>query len=305
MRILLTGIHGQVGFELLSTLAPLGEIIPCDRAALNLSNPEAIRAVVRAERPDLIVNPAAYTAVDHAETDAQACEALNVTAVRVLGEEAERLGAVMIHYSTDYVFDGSGDRPWREEDPTGPLNVYGATKLAGERALAAACSQHLILRTSWVYGLRGSNFLLTMLRLGRERPHLRVVADQIGAPTWSRLIAERTAALVARQVICQPNGTAQASTVVTGLRARLKCAPGVVHLTAAGATSWAGFAKEIFKLADLPTAVEEIPASDYPTPARRPANSRLDLSRAEHLIGVPMEGWKESLARCLTGMPMA
>jgi len=289
MKILVTGIHGQVGFELLRSLEPLGELIPVDRAALDLTRADDIRALVRATRPELIVNPAAYTAVDRAEQERELAYAVNATAVGVLGEEAERLGAAMIHYSTDYVFDGSGSLPWREQAATGPLNVYGASKLEGERLLAGACSQHLILRTSWVYGLRGANFLLTMLRLSRERPNLRIVCDQIGAPTWSRFIADTTAALVALYAIRQED------------RTRLRCASGPLHLANGGETSWAGFAREIFRLAGRSTVVEDIPASAYPTPAQRPANSRLDTARLEQLLGVPMEPWPQALARCLKG----
>ncbi|MDE3011496.1 MAG: dTDP-4-dehydrorhamnose reductase [Pseudomonadota bacterium] len=289
MKILLTGIHGQVGFELLRSLEPLGELIPADRTMLDLTRPDQIRDCVRAVRPDLIVNPAAYTAVDRAEQEADLCHAINATAVGVLGEEAERLGAGVVHYSTDYVFDGSGTQPWQEDAPTGPLNVYGASKLAGERLLAATCSQHLILRTSWVYGMRGSNFLLTMLRLSQERPSLRIVADQFGAPTWCRHIADTTAALIALHVTRQEG------------RTRQRCNSGVLHLCNGGATSWAGFAREIFRVAGRDTLVEDIPASAYPTPARRPANSRLDCTQLEQLLGVPMEPWQLSLERCLKG----
>ena len=291
MKILVTGIHGQVGFELLRSLDRLGEIIPADRASLDLARPDSIRACIRSARPDLIVNAAAYTAVDRAEQEVDLCFAINAVAVGVLGEEAEAIGATVIHYSTDYVFDGSGDQPWREDDPTGPRNVYGAAKLAGEQALAAACSQYLTLRTSWVYGMRGLNFLLTMLRLSQERPTLRVVADQIGAPTWCRFIAETTAALIALQVVREQGKT------------RLRCASGPLHLCNGGATSWADFAREIFRLAGRNTVVEDIPASAYPTPAARPANSRLDTRRIAELLGVPMEDWKLALERCLKGLP--
>lgn len=289
MKILVTGIRGQVGFELLRSLEPLGELVPADRLSLDLTRPDDIRSFVRAHAPDLIVNPAAYTAVDRAETESDLAHAINATAVGVLAEEAQRLGAAMIHYSTDYVFDGSGTAPWKEDAATGPLNVYGASKLAGEQRLAQRCSQHLILRTSWVYGMRGGNFLLTMLRLSQERPGLKVVADQVGAPTWCRFIADRTAALVAVHVVRQ------------GGRTRLRCAPGAYHLSNGGETSWAGFAREIFRLARRNCTVEDIPATAYPTPARRPANSRLDCSKLEALLGVPMEPWQQSLERCLTG----
>jgi dTDP-4-dehydrorhamnose reductase len=196
---------------------------------------------------------------------------------------------VVIHYSTDYVFDGLHGEPYPEDHPTAPCNVYGASKLAGERLLAERCPQHLILRTSWVYSLRGSNFLLTMLRLSQERPELRIVADQIGAPTSSRYIAERTAALVARYVVQSED------------RTRLRCAPGIVHLTAGGSTSWADFAREIFRIAERSTTVVDIPASAYATAATRPANSRLDCSKLAGWLGCPGESWQEGLSRCLKG----
>lgn len=293
MRILVTGVRGQVGFELLATLDPLGEVIPADHATLDLTRPDQIRSVVREVRPDLIVNPAAYTAVDRAESEPELCHAVNAIAPGVLAEEAEQLGAALLHYSTDYVFDGSGSAPWREDDAPAPLNTYGASKLAGEQAVLARCSQALVLRTSWVYGMRGSNFLLTMLRLAQQRDTLQVVADQIGAPTWSRQIAETTAALIALQVATGDGGS------------RLRCAPGILHLACAGTTSWAGFAREIFRLAGRTTEVLDIPASAYPTTAQRPANSRLDCSRLEGLLGLPMPTWQAALARCLTGTPVA
>ncbi len=287
MKILLTGVQGQLGFELRTALAPLGEVIAVDRTLLDLSQPESVGAQVRALRPDLIVNPAAYTAVDRAESEADLCHAVNHHAVAALAQAAEALGAAVIHYSTDYVFDGTLDRPYVETDATRPLNVYGASKRAGELALAAACSQHLTLRTSWVYGQRGSNFLRTMLRLSLERTHLRVVADQTGAPTWCRQLAEDTATLVARQVVRQDG------------RTRLACPAGIVHLTGAGSTSWAGFAREIFRLSGRTTEVEDIPASAYPTPAARPLNSRLQLDLAERLLGRPVQPWQTALSRCL------
>lgn len=289
MRILVTGIHGQVGFELLSSLAPLGEVLPADRALIDLTQPDQIRAQLRALQPELIVHPAAYTAVDRAEQEPALAMAINAQAVGVLAEEAERLGAALIHYSTDYVFDGALDRPYRETDPTGPLGVYGHSKLLGEQLLAERCSQYLVLRTSWVYGTRGANFLLTMLRLSQERERLRVVDDQVGAPTWCRYIAERTSALVTRHVVREAERTV------------VRCGSGIVHLSAAGSTSWAGFAREIFRLAGRHTPVDDIPTSAYPTPARRPANSRLDTQKLNDLLGVPGEDWHEGLRRCLQG----
>ena len=287
MKILLTGVQGQLGFELQAALGALGDVVPADRSVLDLAEPERMRDTLRQLRPDLIVNPAAYTAVDRAEQEPALCDAINHQAVAVLAQEAERLGAAVIHYSTDYVFDGRLDRPYREDDATAPLNVYGASKRAGELALAAHCSQHLTLRTSWVYSLRGQNFLRTMLRLSEDRAELRVVADQVGAPTWARALAEDTALLVARQVVRQAGQT------------RLRCDAGPVHLTAGGSTSWAGFAREIFRLAGRTTAVVDIPASAYPTPAVRPHNSCLRLDHATRLLGRPVLPWQTALARCL------
>jgi len=292
MRILVTGIHGQVGFELLRSLEPLGTLILADHQTMDLTSPAEIQAFIQKSRPNLIVHPAAYTAVDRAEQEPSVCHQVNAHAVEVMAIEAAKLNAVMILYSTDYVFDGSGVHPHPESDPTGPLNVYGASKLAGEKALALHCPQHLILRTSWVYSLRGSNFLLTMLRLSQTQSQLRIVADQIGAPTWSRFIAERTSDLVTRYVHVQNEKTT------------LSCEPGIIHLTPAGETSWAGFAREIFKLAQRNVQIEEIPASAYPTPAQRPSNSRLDIRKLEHLLGIPMPSWEESLSQCLKGTPL-
>jgi len=289
MKILVTGILGQVGFELLRSLEHLGTLILADRSALDLSQPDKIRSFLKEHQPNLIVHPAAYTAVDRAEQESELCHQVNAGSVAVMAEEAAQLGAAMILYSTDYVFDGSGDQPHLESDPTGPLNVYGASKLAGEQALALHCPQHLILRTSWVYSMRSSNFLLTMLKLSQDRSHLRIVADQIGAPTWSRFIADRTADLITRYVHLYHGKTT------------LSCDPGVIHLTSGGATSWAGFAKEIFRLAERNVEIEAIPTSAYPTPAQRPLNSRLSITKLEHLLGMPMPSWEESLSQCLKG----
>ena len=223
-RILLTGKNGQVGWELQRTLAPLGEVVVLDRRQLDLSDPDQIRERVREISPDLIVNAAAYTAVDRAEAEPEPAMAVNGTAPGLLAEEAKRIGAAIIHYSTDYVFDGAKTTPYTEEDAPNPLNVYGRTKLAGEQAVQAAGVPHLILRTSWVYGMRGKNFLLTILRLAREREELKIVDDQIGAPTWSRTIAEATAQILT-----------SGAWPVSG-------ASGIYHLTASGSTSWYGFA---------------------------------------------------------------
>ena len=287
-RILLTGRNGQVGWELARTLSTLGEVVATDSQALDLADADAIRRVVAEVRPRIIVNPAAHTAVDKAESEPDRAHALNAIAPGVLAEEAEKLGALLVHYSTDYVFDGSGDAPWREDAGTGPLNVYGSTKLAGEQAIRERCRRHLIFRTSWVYGGRGANFLLTMRRLMKERPELKIVADQIGAPTWCRSLAEATA-----QVLAQ---------VHSPFLGADKPAPwGVYHMTNAGETSWHGFAAAIQALdpSPAPARLVPIPSSDYPTPARRPLNSRLDNGKLERVFGLRLPPWQEALERCL------
>jgi dTDP-4-dehydrorhamnose reductase len=272
LRILLTGAGGQVGWELKGTLAALGEVKAFDRAQLDLADTPRLVAAVRATQPDAIVNAAAYTAVDKAESECDAAFAVNATAPRVLAEEARRAGALLIHYSTDYVFDGEKSAPYVEEDKTNPISVYGESKLAGERAVAAVDGRHLILRTSWVYGPRGRNFYLTMLRLARERPELRVVDDQVGAPTSSLAIARATVQLLQRH------------------------AQGLYHMTAAGETSWCGFARAILARAGVATPVIAIGTKDYPTPARRPRNSRLDCSKLRREHGVALAPWEEELA---------
>ncbi|HDV6319934.1 TPA: dTDP-4-dehydrorhamnose reductase [Burkholderia multivorans] len=287
--ILLTGINGQVGFELQRTLQGLGNVVALDRSRLDLSRLDQVRDVVRDLKPDLIVNPAAYTAVDQAETDVAMATRLNAEAPAVLAEEAKRIGAALIHYSTDYVFSGTKAGPYVEDDAVDPQNVYGRTKLDGERAIAASGCAHLIFRTSWVYGTRGKNFLLTMLRLGVERDELKVVADQIGAPTWSNTIATLTAHVVA-QATCAP------------VRDEWWHAhSGIYHLCAAGSTSWHGFAEAIFRLADLPKkpAVMPIPASAYPTPAKRPANSQMSNAKLAKHFGLHAPHWEAALALCM------
>ncbi|RAR60614.1 dTDP-4-dehydrorhamnose reductase [Paraburkholderia unamae] len=286
--ILVTGVNGQVGYELLRSLQGLGRVVGLDRAALDLADLDRVREVVREAKPAIIVNPAAYTAVDKAESDEAAARRLNAEAPGVLAEEAARCGAALIHYSTDYVFDGTKDAPYAEDDATNPQNVYGATKLEGEQAIAASGCAHLILRTSWVYGRRGKNFLLTMLKLGAERPELRVVADQFGAPTWSRTIAEATSHIVAQGVAADDAAWwAQRS--------------GVYHFTASGATSWHGFAEAIFAsaLGERAPKTVPIPASDYPVPAKRPANSRLALDKLNETFGLSMPAWDDALRLCL------
>lgn len=293
MKILLTGSRGQVGWELARTLSTLGEITALDSREMNLADPDAIRRVMGEVRPHVIVNPAAYTAVDKAESEPDLARAVNATAPGILAEEAEKLGALLVHYSTDYIFDGSGENPWLEGDATGPLNVYGATKLEGENAMREKCRRHLIFRTSWVYGLRGANFLLTMRRLMRERPELKIVADQIGAPTWCRGLAEATA-----QVLAQ---------VASPSRGADKPEPwGVYHMTNAGETSWHGFAQAILELdapahlANEPARLLPLPSSDYPTPARRPLNSRLNNDKLERVFGIRLPDWRDALKLCMS-----
>jgi dTDP-4-dehydrorhamnose reductase len=280
LKILLLGRNGQVGWELERALAPLGEVKAFDRTGLDLADTPRLAAAVRALQPAVIVNAAAYTAVDKAESERDAAFAVNATGPRVLAEEVRRIGALLVHYSTDYVFDGAKGSPYVEDDTPNPINVYGASKLAGEEAIRKIGCRHLILRTSWVYGPRGKNFMLTMLRLARERPELRVVDDQVGAPTSSLEIARATATVLAR---------AMRSPELTGL----------YHLAASGETSWCGFARAIFAQARIATPVQPIPTEEYPTPARRPKNSRLDCSRLRDTFGVALVPWEEALAEAL------
>jgi dTDP-4-dehydrorhamnose reductase len=293
LKILLTGRTGQVGFELQRTLQGLGEVIAPDRAQLDLADLDGLRAAIQRIRPDLIVNPAAYTAVDKAEAEPELAMRLNRDAPAIMAEEASKLGATMIHYSTDYVFDGTKPGAYLEDDATNPLSVYGKTKLAGEEAIAATGIPHLILRTSWVYGMRGKNFLLTMLRLAAERESLGVVNDQFGAPTWARTIAEATAHIVA-QAVAAHRSDRVAQTTWWQERS------GIYHLTAQGRTSWHDFTAAILAQAALeqrPTLIP-IPSSDYPTPAARPENSSLCCDRfIEKFCGLP--DWEAALALCL------
>lgn len=284
MKILLTGASGQVGYELQRSLQALGQVVAVDRARMDLSDLDQVRDVVRAVRPGLIVNPAAYTAVDKAESEPQLAHRVNAEAPAVMAAEARLLGAAMVHYSTDYVFDGTKQGAYVETDPTGPINVYGQSKLAGELAIAASGVPHLILRTSWVYGMRGKNFLQTMLRLGAERDELRVVADQLGAPTWSRTIADTTAVLLA-----QARGADQDWWERNG---------GVYHLSSQGQTSWHGFTEAIVTKAGLACRVTPIDSSEYPTPARRPSNSVMSSDKLiQRFCAIPE--WERALSLCL------
>jgi dTDP-4-dehydrorhamnose reductase len=288
--IVVTGATGQIGYEAVRQLAPFGNVVGLTRADLDLAKPAAIREAIRTRRPRVIVNAAAYTAVDRAESERDLCAAINGDAPGVLAEEARRLGALLVHYSTDYVFDGSKRAPYTETDPPAPLNVYGATKLAGEQAIQGAGAAHVILRTSWVYGARGTNFLRTMLRLARERTELRVVNDQVGAPTWSRSVAEATAEIVGYELSRgeEPGG---------GLS-------GLYHVAAAGSTTWYEFARCILegdprREEQICRAVVPIRSAEYPTPARRPAYSVLDCTAFGNRFRVALMDWREQLALVL------
>lgn len=289
-KILLTGKNGQVGWELQRTLATLGKVIALGQHDMNLADADAIRRTVRNIKPDLIINPAAYTAVDKAETEPDLALAINGDAPGIFAEEAQRSGAALIHYSTDYVFDGAASQPYREQDATSPVNMYGQSKLAGEQAIQAVDVPHLILRTSWVYGTRGKNFLLTVQRLAREREVLSVVDDQVGAPTWCRMLAEATAQIVAQG----------GNDIATYIRQR----SGIYHMTCAGQTSWHGFACAIADHARPRTAgplahIRPIPGHDYPTPAARPLYSVLDNARLAATFGVALPEWGDALAMAL------
>ncbi|ATE60011.1 dTDP-4-dehydrorhamnose reductase [Thauera sinica] len=291
MKILLLGSNGQVGWELQRSLAPLGEVVALDRSGApglcgDLSRMDELAAGVRRLAPDVIVNAAAYTAVDKAESEPELAHAINAGAVGRLAAEAAALGAWLVHYSTDYVFDGSGGQPWREDAATAPLSVYGRTKLAGEEAIRASGCRHLILRTSWVYAARGGNFARTMLRLATERERLTVIADQTGAPTGADLIADVSA---------------------HALRSAMRDAnlSGTYHLAAAGETSWHGYARFVIEearalgIALKATDIAAIPTSDYPTPARRPLNSRLDTTRLRQRFGLALPDWRPGVRRML------
>jgi dTDP-4-dehydrorhamnose reductase len=290
-RILLLGGDGQVAWELRRALAPLGEVVAVGRRttphALDLERPADIGPLVEALRPDWIVNAAAYTAVDKAETEALTAMAVNATAPGRLAEAAGRVGALLVHYSTDYVFDGTASRPYREDDTPNPQGVYGLSKLQGEEAIARGGCDWLILRTAWVYGARGHNFLRTIRRLAREREELRIVADQRGAPTWSRHIAEATAQLLAR---------------LGDDRAAWQRSTGVYHLTSAGEATWHDFAIAIVEHQRGHEAIacqrlSAIATADYPTPAKRPAYSVLDNGRLATTFGLRLPDWREALAQ--------
>jgi dTDP-4-dehydrorhamnose reductase len=291
MKILLTGKNGQLGFELQRALAPLGEVHAVGSADCDLADEPALRKLIRKIQPQLIVNPAAYTAVDKAETEQDQARAVNALAPGVIGEEAARLGASVIHFSTDYVFNGEQALPYAEADATDPQSVYGSSKLAGEKALAKATNQHLVLRTSWVVGAHGGNFAKTMLRLAADREELKVVADQYGAPTSAALLADATAHVV-RQL--QRDG---AATFPFGL----------YHLSAGGETTWHAYARFVIgqamaagkALKATPERVLPIPASSYPTPAKRPTNSRLNTERFQSTFGLHLPHWESGVRHIL------
>ncbi|ASF48473.1 dTDP-4-dehydrorhamnose reductase [Methylovulum psychrotolerans] len=291
MRILLFGKNGQVGWELQRALAPLGEVIAVDRhSALcgDLSNLAGIAETIASVKPDVIVNAAAHTAVDKAESEPELARTINTLASEVMAQAALRCGAWLIHYSTDYVFDGSGDQPWQEDDATGPLGVYGATKLEGEQRIQASGCQYVILRTSWVYAAKGNNFAKTMLRLAQERDSLSVINDQTGAPTGAELIADVTAHII-RTALSKPE------------------VAGVYHLVAGGETTWFGFAKLVLETASLagkvlkvqPDDVQAIPTSAYPTPAKRPHNSRLNTEKLQTTFNLTLPSWQSGVVRML------
>ena len=290
-RFLITGANGQLGFELQRALAPLGEVEACGRDACDLSSPDSIRAAVRAAKPDVIFCAGAYTAVDKAESEPDLARAVNATAPGILGEEAAKLGALVIHYSTDYVFDGAKPSAYREEDATNPLGIYGKTKLEGENALAASGADHLIFRTSWVFGAHGKNFIKTILRLASSRDELRIVADQFGAPTGAALLADASTHIATRY-----------------LRDGRENFPfGLYHLAASGETSWHGFAQHIVAKATAANSplqatidrILPIPAAEYPTPAARPANSRLDTSKFRTAFGLHLPDWTDGVDQVL------
>ena len=292
MKILLFGKGGQVGWELQRSLAPLGDVVALDADSPGLcgdfSSPQRLAETVRMVGPDVIVNAAAHTAVDKAESEPELARTINAVAPGVLAEEAERLGAWLVHYSTDYVFDGTGQRPWSEADTPAPINVYGRTKLEGERLVAARCSKHLIFRTSWVYAARGGNFARTMLRLAQERETLTVIDDQVGAPTGADLLADVTAHAV-RQAQHQQD------------------LAGLYHLAAAGETSWHGYAKLVIAIAKRSKSairikakkVDPVTTSAFPTPAVRPLNSRLDAARLKATFGLALPPWQQGVERML------
>jgi dTDP-4-dehydrorhamnose reductase len=300
VRLLVTGCYGQVGWHLQRTLAPMGEVLAIDIDSVDLTDAAAVSKTVRDFAPEVVVNAAAYTAVDKAESERELAHAINVAAPAQIAKECARTGALLVHYSTDYVYDGSKQDPYVESDATGPLSIYGETKLGGDQAILASGCAHMILRTTWVYDIRGKNFLRTILRLAKEKEELRIVGDQFGAPTWARMLAETTAIVVARSAERKRVAGAWPS--------------GLFHLTAGGRTSWAGFAQAILEEYEaLASATEtgeyggplktrrvvEIGTHEYPTPARRPVNSVLSNARIHSEFGIALPDWRTQLRLAL------
>jgi len=286
-RVLILGSQGQLGIELQKAFANAGEIVALGRDRCDFDNPETIRKAVSEINPSLILNAAAYTAVDRAESEPELATRINAVAPGVLAQEARKLGAILVHYSTDYVFDGSKKRPWVEDDFTNPLNIYGRTKLAGEQEIIDAGPRHLIFRTSWVYSPHGTNFLRTVIRLGKEREQLRIVNNQTGAPTTAAALARATLTVISRGVDDADSG--------------------IYHMTCAGQTTWCGFAQEIFRRALAPDGrkwpvVTGIPDTEYPTPARRPKNSVMSNAKLQARFGVVLPHWQDALAETLAEM---
>ncbi|MDI6726328.1 MAG: dTDP-4-dehydrorhamnose reductase [Smithellaceae bacterium] len=295
LTILLTGRQGQIGWELCRSLAPLGKVIALDYPQIDYAHPESLRSLLREIRPNIIVSAAAYTAVDKAQEEKALAMTINAEAVDVLAREAKRLNALVVHYSTDYVFDGTKPGPYREDDAPCPLNAYGASKLAGDINLRESGCACLIFRTSWVYGVRGNNFLLTMLKLGRDRDNLRVIDDQIGAPTWSRLVAQASTLALAKLAASREKGWDESCL-------------GIYNMTSAGSTSWYGFAREIFQKAaaagwcPLPD-IQAIASEDYPLPAARPRNSCLNNDKLFNVFGLALPSWEIALSLCMDELP--
>lgn len=290
MRILITGKNGQVGWELERTLAPLGEVIALDRRRMDLRDPDSIREVIRKLRPRIVVNAAAYTDVDKAETEPDTAMAVNGVAPGIIAEEMRILNGLLVHYSTDYVFDGDKAGAYTEEDEPRPINAYGKSKLVGEKSIQQTGGRYLILRTGWVYGTRGANFLLTVLRLAKERDELRVVDDQFGAPTWCRMVAEVTGQILLRRI----DSSGQAGNEHQNR---------IYHLTSSGATSWFGFASEILQQSGncrhKVTRVTPITSREYAAMARRPSNSRLDNTKLMREFGLKLPAWQQCISLCL------
>lgn len=290
-RLLVVGANGQVGWELMSTLAPLGDVRPLDRIALDLADPAAIRSVIRANAPQVIVNAAAYTQVDRAESEPALAQSINTDAPAALAVEAARSGALLVHYSTDYVFDGTGSRPYTERDKAGPRTVYGASKLQGDQAVLKSDAEAYIFRVGWVYGRRGKNFLTTIQRLASERNELRVVGDQHGGPTWSRAIASITSQAVGQWLASRRAGQSAP-------------ARGVYHMAPPDHTTWHGFASAIVDAMTPPEGrkrpeVKSITSAEYPTPAARPAWSVLDARLLRETFGLELPSWRVQLSQCM------